>query len=353
MSVYRQTSSTGKEAWMVEINWPHPDGRIERIRKTSPVKTRKGAEAYERELRAALANGTYAKRKDEDVPTLEEFRKRFFASHVVNLREAVQEKHASYWTEHLVPAFGNTKLSEINAEKLSRFVASMRPRKPKTINNVLSSLNTALNLAAEWGVIGRDQVPSIPWQKVAQQKFDFFTFEEAAAVTTASGDERPWGPLIAFALNTGLRTGELRALRWRDVSPTHVTVSRAFSKAKEEPTKTGAVRSVPLNQAASAALAAIGRGKPGDFVFALEGRVMRVPEMRWPLWRACDQAGIGRRTSWHTTRHTFASHLVMRGVPIAVVQQLLGHTTIQMTMRYAHLAPGHLKSAVAALDTSP
>lgn len=70
---------------------------------------------------------------------------------------------------------------------------------------------------------------------------------------------------------------------------------------------------------------------------------------RWPLWSACDRAKL-RRIGWHVLRHTFASHLVMRGQPLKAVQELLGHSTIKMTERYAHLSPDVRRNAVAVLD---
>jgi site-specific recombinase XerD len=62
----------------------------------------------------------------------------------------------------------------------------------------------------------------------------------------------------------------------------------------------------------------------------------------------CKRAGL-RRIGWHALRHTFASHLVMRGVPLKAVQELMGHATIEMTMRYAHLSPDVRRSAVQML----
>ena len=65
--------------------------------------------------------------------------------------------------------------------------------------------------------------------------------------------------------------------------------------------------------------------------------------------RACRKAGL-RQIGWHVLRHTFASHLVMRGAAMKVVQELLGHATIEMTMRYAHLGPDVPRHAVKLLD---
>lgn len=72
-------------------------------------------------------------------------------------------------------------------------------------------------------------------------------------------------------------------------------------------------------------------------------------EVKHPLWRACRKAGL-RQIGWHVLRHTFASHLVMRGAAMKVVQELLGHATIEMTMRYAHLSPDVPRQAVKLLD---
>jgi site-specific recombinase XerD len=68
-----------------------------------------------------------------------------------------------------------------------------------------------------------------------------------------------------------------------------------------------------------------------------------------PIWRAYKKAGL-RPARWHVLRHTFASHLVMRGAAMKAVQELLGHATIEMTIRYAHLSPEARRDAVSVLD---
>ena len=81
----------------------------------------------------------------------------------------------------------------------------------------------------------------------------------------------------------------------------------------------------------------------------LTGRAFKENECKWPMWRACRRAGL-RKITWHVLRHTFASHLVMKGVPLKAVQELMGHATIEMTLRYSHLSPEVGRGAVQLLD---
>ena len=92
----------------------------------------------------------------------------------------------------------------------------------------------------------------------------------------------------------------------------------------------------------------------GRFVFCQEdGQPLTEGKMMQPLRRALNRAGISReegRIGWHDLRHTYASHRAMRGVPLKVIQELMGHVTIEMTERYAHLSPDTRREAVGVLD---
>src|ERR1051325_424043 len=88
----------------------------------------------------------------------------------------------------------------------------------------------------------------------------------------------------------------------------------------------------------------------GELVFGHEdARMLTKGNCKHPLWRACRKAGL-RQIGWHVLRHTFASHLAMRGVPLKAIQELLGHSSIITTMIYAHLAPHVGRDAVRLLD---
>jgi integrase len=354
VSVYQEAHpKTGKLRWRVDVTWEYPDGSEKRVRKVSPVNTKRGAEQYERDIRNALANGTYGKRDAEDCEMLASFAERYFRDHIGKLKPSTRSAQETIWRVSLLPVLGDTRLDRIDAASIDTLMRVLRERglSAKTINNALSSLRTALTHAEEWKLISA--VPRVRWLKVPQQKFDFFTFEEAASLV-----ERGGLPMAVVALKTGMRIGELLALRWSDVSMERksVTVARSVFWAKgtahEGDTKTGKVRTLRLTGQVVAALEQLQpdpRKRTGYVFTDAAGKRLTRNGCRRPLWRAQDAAGL-RRTGWHVCRHTFASHLVMKGVPLATVQQLMGHTTIAMTMKYAHLAPDHLKSAMDLLE---
>ena len=94
------------------------------------------------------------------------------------------------------------------------------------------------------------------------------------------------------------------------------------------------------------------RKKATGFVFLdANGKHFDQHRLNRRLTNLCQKAGL-RHIGWHTLRHTFASHLVMRGAPVPAVQKLLGHSAIEMTMRYAHLSPSTMRTAIDLLNPS-
>jgi integrase len=165
------------------------------------------------------------------------------------------------------------------------------------------------------------------------------------------GADTEWGPAILVGLRCGLRLGEIMALRWEDVDLVvgRLVVNRAVSRGRIGTPKNGRTREIPLGLDVLRALKDH-RHLKGELVFpGPAGRLLHKNETKHPLWRACRRSGL-RFIGWHVLRHTFASHLVMRGAPIRAVQELLGHSTIEMTMRYAHLSPNVTRDVVGLLD---
>ena len=127
-------------------------------------------------------------------------------------------------------------------------------------------------------------------------------------------------------------------------------VRRTLWHDQEGTPKGGRTREVPLSNEAIATLKAH-RHLKGDYVFCeTNGRRLTHSRVKGVVPSTCKKAGLAKRLTTHDLRHTFASHLVMRGVALKAVQELLGHATMEMTTRYAHLSPEVKREAVQVLD---
>lgn len=218
----------------------------------------------------------------------------------------------------------------------------------KTINNVLTVLRRMLAIARKRGLIAG--VPEIEWFRPPAPEFDFLDLDEAPRLLAGAGDSEA-RTMMLVALRTGLRLGELRALRWSDVDLVggRIMVRQSIVRGVFGVPKSGKAREVPLGDDVVAALKRQ-RHLRGPLVFCdPAGAVLEVPKVRYQIARACRKAGL-REVGWHVLRHSFASHLAMRGAPLKAIQELLGHATITMTMRYAHLSPDVSRQAVKLLD---
>jgi len=138
-----------------------------------------------------------------------------------------------------------------------------------------------------------------------------------------------------------MRKGELLGLTWDLVDMTH-----GFIRLKQ--TKNGKARALPFNETLWSVFSGLRTRLDVPWVFH-DTAGNRWKDVRHPFEAACLSAGL-TDFHFHDLRHTFASWLMMRGVPLATVSNLLGHTSPTMTLRYAHLSPKHLTSAVRVLD---
>src|SRR5262249_17849776 len=177
-------------------------------------------------------------------------------------------------------------------------------------------------------------------EKEPQGRLRWLTQEEATKLLAACRKSRNSGlaDLVEFALFTGVRKSEALGLTWD-------RVDRARGVIRLELTKSGRRREVPLSSNADAVLARRWTDRAKDYVFG---------SPKWNSFRTAWESAVAATgiedLRFHDLRHTFASWLVQRGRTLKEVQEALGHQTITMTMRYSHLAPDHLRAAVAALD---
>jgi len=221
---------------------------------------------------------------------------------------------------------------------------------PKWINETVAVLLHVLRTAQQWEIIER--VPKIRPLKTAAPDFDFLSDDDADRLCAAArSDGPPWSTMILTALRTGLRIGELRGLRWRDadiVAGRIVVRVAADELGALHPPKSGKPREVPLGDDVLAALKGHRHLRTHVFDNA-DGSILTVGQCRKAMDRIWKRAGL-RQLGWHVLRHTFASHLVMRGATLKAVQELGGWASMSMVLRYAHLSADARRDAVRLLD---
>lgn len=350
--------------WVIDVEWTHPDGRHERIREPAHLNTLRGAEAQERQVRAALLDGTrgaYAASplfKDFVGPYLE-------ACASENKPGTVTEK-GSHIRTHLLPAFADWSLDDLDEQAVATFKAGLVKlgRAASTVNNILVTLHHLLDTAHAWKK-RRAPAPAAKLVKVAKAaetkveewrpgldpaSLFFLSFTDAPRVVALAPAH--WRDALLVALHTGLRIGELRALRWDCVDfvgRLRVDAQRGnIYRGVFGSPKGGRGRELPLSDTALLALKRLRLRSAGDFVFGGVGPPGE-SECRTGIDAVAAASGVAG-LGWHTLRHTFASHLVMRGTLLAVVQSYLGHRDSKTTERYAHLSPTVHREAIRVLD---
>ena len=336
--------------WYADFRFQHADGRAERIRKRSPIQSRAGAEQFEHQLRTILHAPT---RPAKEVPTFSVFAEEFMRSYAAaNKKPSEQEAKACILRNHLIPAFGAMLLDEIKTHPIEVLKADLlaKGKSRKRVNNVLACLGKMLRYAHEVELI--DSVPRIKLLKLPPQRFDFLTFEELSRLIEAIKDDTERRALFLVGGEAGLRQGEIIALEWGDVDLVAgtITVRRSSWRGIIGSPKSGRERKIPLTAKLRAALKAH-RHLRGDHVFCHDdGSPFTQSAIEAALRYASKRAGL-RRIGSHVLRHTFCSHLAMRGAPPKAIQELAGHSTLAMTLRYMHLAPSALREAIALLNS--
>ena len=213
--------------------------------------------------------------------------------------------------------------------------------KPLTINTELKVLRTFFYYAIKCHCATENPAQKVPFLRVPHHTPRFLTQEEIdLLLTNANG----LYPVLSTFLKTGMRKNELINLTWDDVDFTRKCI-RIESK-EGWATKTGNTREILVSDDLLRLLQRLPRRS--EYVFLnTEGRIYGY-HLNERLKRLGTRIGLPHITV-HGLRHTFISHLVMSGVDLVTVKELAGHADIKTTMRYAHLAPDHLRHSVAKL----
>jgi integrase len=311
--------------------------------------------AYEATLRQKLVRGGSIEHEDNESrrsQTFGSFAQEWFKQYVVtNNKFSEQYAKQKILKASLVPFFGEIRLDEINVVHIERYKSLMVAKRisPKTINNRLTVLSKCLRCAHDW--LG-SPMPTIKLLRCPPPKTDYLTTAECDMLLTSTNGQLQ--EMVLLALRTGMRQGEIRGLQWSSIDWQNRSITVRHTRYDRKrilvSPKSNRERHIPIDTDVYEML--FRRKHLTGYVFTnprRNGEPFTSHRVEEDLGVICRDARL-RHITWHVLRHTFATQLTLRGVPLTVVKELLGHSAIATTMRYSHVAPSALRSAIELLN---
>jgi len=319
----------------------YAEGRRQR-EKVGPSKTL--AEKALMKRRVQVAEGKFLDIKKEPRIRFKEFAD-IYAENYAKKKRSWASTDKMY-LNRLTAFFGEKYLHEITPflvrkyQTVRREQDTYRKTKPSVayINRELACLKCMFSLAIEWGQAKDNPVKKVKFDKENNSRTRFLEKEE---LTKLLDNCHPvLRAIVLVAVNTGMRREEIRTLKWRDVD-----FQRGFVTLYR--TKNGEIRNVPLNRTAKETLMSIPKHRSSPYIFCnSKGNLYN---FRASFIKALENAEISN-FKFHDLRHTAASYLAMAGVDLNTIREILGHKSISMVLRYAHLSKSHQANAVSILD---
>jgi len=346
-NIEKRTSNDGKISYRVKIRikgHPAETATFERIT---------DAKDWAKITEGAIKDRRYFRNTESKKRTLAELIDKYIEDVLPQKpkSEAKQKSQLEWWKKELgdyflidiTPAIIAEKRDALSKEN-TRF---KRKYSPATINRYLAALSHALTIAAnDWGWLEDSPMRKVSKNKEPRGRVRFLADDERKAllaVCKKSGSEYLY-PLVVLALSTGMRQGEILGLTWADVN-----LDKQYLILHE--TKNGERRRVPLTGLAHAEIKKLSKVRRIDTGLLFPHPTIKDQhfDLRTP-WEAVLTKAEIKDFRFHDLRHSTASYLAMNGASLAEIAEVLGHKTLQMVKRYAHLSEAHTSKVVASMN---
>jgi integrase len=277
-------------------------------------------------------------------------------AHVLPMyKHSTQKNHRHILEKHLLPRFGDMAIADITRQEVQTYVAHLVSNgyAPRTTDHIHDVLSAVLRTAVKWGHLQDNPARDVDLPALTNVRPKWvLTIPQATALLDALPPLAR--TMVGLALLSGLRRGELFALRWRDFDEQNqcLTVLEAVYEGAFSTPKTAAgVRQIPLSDATVKLMvdwrARVKHTEPESLVFSTwSGKPISPNNVsrRW-IYPACEMLGL-KRVNWLTLRRTYSSWAHEKGVPGKVIAQLMGHAKVDTTLNvYAQVVDGSLRRA--------
>jgi len=364
-----QLIKRGENTWLLRVYLGEVDGKRKYQAKTVHG-TKKFAEAELRKWVQAIETGTYVEPSKVTVGELLDRWLRDWAAD--NVGPTSYERYESIVRQHIKPAIGHVKLSKLNVLMVNDLYATKRAEglSPRTLRLMHAVLHNALKAAVRWRLIPTNPADGADLPRVGREEVKALLPEQARTLLRAA-EGTPLHIPVLLGLTTGMRIGEICALRWDDVNLEAGTLSITQTLARTsdrglflKPAKTkrsarlveigpDVVRALKAHKVAQAQqrLAAGETWEDnGLVVCGPDGKPIRPSTLNRQLQRLMKDAGLPV-LSTHALRHTAATLMLTQGIHPKVVQERLGHASVSITLDlYSHVTPGLQRKAAEAVE---
>lgn len=245
--------------------------------------------------------------------------------------------------------FGNIQLTDLSTQVIENYLHTrIRETSIYAARKDLANFSCAFNRAVRDGFLKQNPCKGIKRFKLPERQPMFYTREEFTRLLEAL-DSEDLRDVVKFAVNTGMRQGEITSLQWHQINFEQELITL---DNRTHLTKTKKIRTLPFNNQVKQILnnRYQQRSIECQFVFTLNGQPIDQDRFSKDFKKFVYKARVNPSLNFHSLRHTFASWLVQKGVSIYVVSRLLGHADIKTTEIYAHLRRDDLKNATEILD---
>lgn len=355
-SIRKRTSKSGSTTYAVDIRLKGCPAQRASFKRLTDAK--KWAQATE----AAIREGRYFKTREAQRHTLTDMVVRYISSEVPKRKnQADRIREVQRWSSEL----GYLALADVTPDRiagvrdkmLAEITSRGSTRSPATVNRYLAALSHCFTIAVkEWGWLEDNPVRNVTKLKEPRGRIRFLSEDEVIngqfvegeltrlLRTCKASDNTYLYPVMVLALSTGARRGEITGLQWKDVD-----LQRGRITLYD--TKNGETRVVSVAGHALELLKQHAKVRPINTALLFPGKVKRDQPMdlRTPWETALQKAGV-TDFRFHDLRHSAASYLAMNGASLAEIAETLGHKTLVMVKRYAHLSEAHNAGVIAKLD---
>ena len=340
--VFREYRSRGKP-WC--IAYKGVDGRMRREKTDAPTK-----ELARKLLAKKLVELTEAKVAGitvEQTPiAFTEFMKEY-RRHIEGKKTPQSIGRDDRSIQHLTKVFGSRQLRQVTTGMVQKYVDDRmhekkrggKPYRPATVNREIMCLSAIFREAIKRGYADRNPVRGVKQMAEDNIIVRYLSLDEETALLDACTPNLK--PIVLCALHSGMRRGEILKLKWEDVDLDQLLIRVKLTKSKK-------TRYIPINTKLHEVLKAVPKLDDCPYVFANPETHDRWCDQNTAWNYTLKRSGV-KNFRFHDLRHTFASRLVQAGESIKSVQELLGHASLQVTLRYAHLSASDLRRAVEVL----